>query len=129
MYTEEIKEVLTAAGFTPVTTPDPDNFKKDLIFIQNEVVWAKLFNKIKQDQPDLEKALNSVPHINWIKNIIISRNPILQPVDINGNIAYAVVFKEVIEKREKLQHLDRCLSFVFMIVQVYFQDLTEGLEF
>lgn len=128
MYTEEIKEVLTAAGFTPVTTPDPDNFKKDLIFIQNEVVWAKLFNRIKQDQPDLEKALNSVPHINWIKNIIISRNPLLQPVDINGSTAYAVVFKEVIEKREKLQHLDRCLSFVFMIVQVYFQDLTDGLE-
>ena len=128
MYTEEIKEVLTAAGFTPVTTPDPDNFKKDLIFIQNEVVWAKLFNRIKQDQPDLEKALNSVPHINWIKNIIISRNPLLQPVDINGSTAYAVVFKEVIEKREKLQQLDRCLSFVFMIVQVYFQDLTDGLE-
>ena len=38
VYTEDIKEVLTEAGFTPVITPDPDNFEKDLIFIGDEKV-------------------------------------------------------------------------------------------
>ena len=128
MYTKEAKKKLEDSGFTPVTKPDPTDFSKDLIFIESKVVWAKLFNRIKQDQPNLENGLNSVPHINWIKNIIISRDPIIQPVKIDGRDYYAVVFDEVIKRKDKLRHLDRCLGFVFMIVQTFFANITDGLE-
>lgn len=128
IYTEEAKKKLMNIGLTPVVIPDSKNPKKDHIFIEQAVVWDKLFNGIKQDRPDLDEAMQSVPHINWIKRIIIAKNPELQTIEVEGQIFYGIMFKEIMEKAEKVPHLDQCLGFVFTLIQEYMVELISQFE-
>ena len=119
--------LLMDMGLKPVIVTDPDDSNIEHFFIENEVVWDKLFFYLKENEPELQKSFETVPHYNWIKNIILSRNPKLQSMKIEGKDCYVVVFKEI-QERENLKHLNSCLGFTFLLVSALMKDRLSQFE-
>lgn len=125
IYTDDAVNLLEGMGLTPVVMDSPKEPDKSLFFIGKKVVWGKLFTYIKENRPDINDYIETVPHFNWIKNIIISRNPELQVVEVEGREYSGVKFPEIIDRSDKLVHLDKCLGYIFaMISEVLVKELS-----
>ena len=123
MYVEDGYKILLDMGINPITVEDPDDNNVEHFFTDGNIIWDKMFTHLKNYKPELYEMLDTVPHIKWVKNIIISRNPKLENIEIEGQNYFGVRFKELMERGEQLQHLDRCLGYVFMIIQEYITEI------
>ena len=123
IYTEDARKLLEDMGLTSKIIEDPQDSNKDHFFIEKDIVWDKMFVHLKNHRPDLYASLDTVPHINWIKNIIISRSPKLEAFNLEGQECFGVMLPELVERGEKLQRLDQCLRFVFINIQEYITEI------
>lgn len=124
IYTNDAVNLLEDMGLTPMIIDSPEDPDKSLFFIEKKVVWGKLFTYIKKNRPDINDYIETVPHYNWVKNIIISRNPELQVIEVDGKEYYGVKFPEIVDRSDKLVNLDKCLSYIFaMISEVLVKEL------
>ena len=93
-------------------------------YIRIYIFIILFFTYIKKNRPDINDYIETVPHFNWIKNIIISRNPELQVVEVEGKEYYGVKFPEIVDRSDKLVNLDKCLGYIFaMISEVLVKEL------
>jgi len=128
IYTKDAEKLLLDMGLTPIVAEDQKDSSKDHFFIEKDVVWDKMFTHLKHKRPELYAALDTVPHINWIKNIIISRSPKLEAFNLEGHECFGVMFPELVKRGEKLQRLDQCLRFVFINIQKYITEIFNKFE-
>ena len=128
LNTDEATSIMEDSGIEVIKLPDLANPDKDLVFIGSKVVWGKMFLGMESIS-QLKKELNSIPHYNLLKRIIMKYQPHMDKVKIDGKVAYAFIFQEVISRGEKLNRLDKILRQLFFLVRIYMTPLMEPFEY
>lgn len=126
---EAIKELLDR-GLTPKIVPDPEKPNVNHFFIENEIVWGKLFSSLEMGLDKEGVDINTfISHKNWVKRLIIAHNPKLDMIEIEKKLALVVVYPQMQERSSKVPRLEENVRRWMYLIQCYVSDLLERFEF